>query len=210
VKESPLAPQFHDLAQQDHAGRFAMWIFLGSELTFFAGLFALYAAYRAMYGRDFAECIAHNDVAIGTANTLILITSSFTVALSVWAARAGRRRTTALLLKVSLWLGLVFLVLKGVEWSRHAREGLLPGRAYSNHELTSFGAHVFFTLYYFMTGLHALHVIAGLIVLAWMAVRAWRGAYTARRHTHLELGTLYWHLVDVVWIFLWPLFYLAS
>jgi cytochrome c oxidase subunit 3 len=183
--------------QQHHAARLAMWLFLGSELLLFAGLFALYTAYRVEYPAQFISGIEHDALALGSTNTVVLIVSSFTVAWAVHSMREDRRRTTLLALGVTMLLGVTFLVLKGIEYSEHFADGIYPGY------------DVFFTLYYFMTGLHAIHMIAGLVVMTWLVQRVRHRRITAERHLALELGALYWHLVDCVWIVLWPLFYLA-
>jgi cytochrome c oxidase subunit 3 len=132
-----------------------------------------------------------------------------TVAFSVWAARLGRYRMVVAMLVSTMLLGLAFLVIKLFEYAKHVEEGALPGAYYRLAELPSYGANRFYTLYWTMTGLHAFHVIAGLTVLGWMTGRAVKRFYTPEHHVTLEMGTLYWHLVDVVWIFLWPLLYLA-
>lgn len=206
---SRLAEQFEDLEKQTHAARLGMWLFLGSETLLFAALFALYAAYRAMYPETFAEAAGHNAIAIGTINTVVLITSSLTVALSVGAIRAGLARKAGWLLAASVVFGVAFLALKGVEYAAHFREGILPGSAYHFHEMASAGANRFFTLYYLLTGLHALHVIAGMVMLTVASAACFRGRYDADYHTPVELFGLYWHLVDIIWIFLWPLLYLT-
>jgi len=203
-----LYEQFEDLDKQAHAARLGMWAFLGSELLLFAGLLTLYACYRVMYPIDFAAAIEHNSVAIGTANTLVLITSSLTVALSLHAVRLGHQRAAGGLLVFSVACGLLFLSLKGLEYRQHFHEGIYPGASYHLEELPGSGARAFFTLYFLLTGLHALHVIAGMIILAWLAAGAFRHSYSPERFIHVELGGLYWHLVDVVWIFLWPMLYL--
>jgi cytochrome c oxidase subunit 3 len=203
-----LFEQFEDLAKQAHAARLGMWIFLSSELLLFAPLLALYAGYRAMYPTDFAVAVAHNNVAIGTGNTLILITSSFTVAMSLHAVRRGHPRRATGLLLFSIGCGLLFLVLKGLEYAQHFREGIYPGAAYHDAELSGPGANRFFTLYFSLTGLHALHVMVGSGILAWLAWGSFRRVYSAANDVHVECGALYWHLVDVIWIFLWPLLYL--
>jgi cytochrome c oxidase subunit III len=203
-----LYEQFEDLDKQAHAARLGMWAFLASELLLFAGLFALYAGYRVLFPVDFALAAGHNNVAIGTANTLILITSSLAVAVSLLAVRRARPRRAAALLLAGVACGLLLLVLKGVEYRQHFHEGIYPGPAYHFAELPGSGARLFFTLYFIMTGLHALHVIAGMVILSWLAAGAWRRSYSPARFVHVELGALYWHLVDVVWIFLWPMLYL--
>jgi cytochrome c oxidase subunit 3 len=204
------AEQFEDLEKQAYAARLGMWVFLGSEILLFLGLFTLYGGYRALYPRDFAAAAAHNDVAIGTINTVVLITSSLAVAMSVGAVRAGRPRSASRLLALGIGCGLVFLSLKGVEYAAHFAHGIFPGAGYRFAELPGPGARMFFTTYYSMTFLHALHVVAGMVILAWLAVGARRGRYTPSDHVHVEAGALYWHLVDVIWIFLWPLLYLGG
>jgi cytochrome c oxidase subunit 3 len=187
-----------------------MWLFLGSESLLFAGLFGLYAAYRFAYPAEFHAASAHANLVIGTVNTYILLTSSLTVALAIHAARRGHRRYTVLLLAATIALGVAFDVLKAFEYAGHWREGLAPGGYYTFAELPARGAALYVTLYYLLTGMHALHVTGGLGVLIWLAVRAQRGAFTPHSYLALELGGLYWHLVDLVWIFLWPLLYLIG
>ena len=203
-----LHEQFEDLDKQAHAARLGMWVFLSSELLLFAGLFALYTGYRVMYPADFAVAVTHDNVALGSANTVILITGSFTVATSLWAVRAGKSRLAGGLLLFSIACGLLFLIFKGIEWGQHFHEGIYPGVPYRDPELATYGAHMFFTLYYYMTGLHALHVIVGMGLLAWIADGVFRGEYATGYSVRVELAGLYWHLVDIVWIFLWPMFYL--
>jgi len=189
--------------------RFGMWIFLASETLLFAGLFALYASYRAMFRADFTQAIQHNTLAYGTVNMYVLLTSSFTVALSLATLRRNRPRVTLALLLATAALGGVFLVVKALEYAEHVRNGALPGPFYHWQALPTFGANRFFTMYWLMTGLHALHVMAGVVVVLWLARRTHRRRYTAARHATFEMGTLYWHLVDVMWLFLWPILYLA-
>lgn len=210
TETSRLGVQFEDIPKQEHALRFGMWLFLASEVLLFAGLFALYTAYRTKYSADFAAGFHHNWLALGSINTVVLIVSSFTVAWSVHSLRADRRRTTIIMLAITMALGFTFLVLKGIEYTDHIREGILPGAHYAYAELATPGAKVFFTLYYLMTGVHAIHMIIGLGLMAWLTRRVVRYVTTAGYHAELELGALYWHLVDSIWIFLWPLFYLAG
>lgn len=192
------AEQFTTFEQQEHAWRFGMWLFLASEILLFAGLFALYAAYRVLHHHEFVAGISHNDLTIGTINTVLLITSSFTVALAVEATRHDRTSRATVLLAMTILLGTLFLRLKAHEWATHFRHGIVPHRG-----------PIFYTLYYFMTGLHALHVAGGLVVLSWLSVRSAQRRYSSAFHLPLELGGLYWHLVDAIWFFLWPLFYLT-
>jgi cytochrome c oxidase subunit 3 len=208
VSDDILAPQFEDLEKQRDASRLGMWAFLGSEALLFAGLFALYGTYRALYPAEFGLAVARNDATIGTINTFVLLTSSFAVALAVHEVRLERPRRAALLLVASIGMAFVFLALKTTEYVEHFREGIYPGSSYRYAALPGYGAQVFFTLYFIATGLHALHVVVGASVLAFLAFATWRRFYSPLYHTPLELGALYWHLVDVIWIFLWPCLYL--
>ncbi|WP_272418664.1 cytochrome c oxidase subunit 3 [Polyangium jinanense] len=205
-----LVEQFETLEKQDHAARLAMWMFLGSETLLFGALFAAYAYYRAMYPAGFVQALHHNSVALGTTNTVVLITSSFTVALGVHFIRENKARLAAGLLALSTAFGAVFLVVKGFEYAHHIHENALPAGMYSFVEQPPAGVVLGYTLYWFMTALHGLHVIAGMIMLAAVAVLCLKGRYGTHRYVAVENVGLYWHLVDVVWIFLWPLFYLTD
>jgi cytochrome c oxidase subunit 3 len=204
-----LGEQYGDFATQEEALHLGMWVFLGTEALLFAALFALYAGYRTMYLADFKAAIGHNTLAFGTTNMYVLLTSSLLAALAVSAVRAARLRAASLLLAGTALLGIAFVAIKLWEYDRHWHEGSLPGPYYHFAQAPTFGANRFFTMYWVMTGFHALHVTAGVLVIVWMASRAWRGFYTPEHHAKLEMGTLYWHLVDVIWIFLWPLLYLS-
>jgi cytochrome c oxidase subunit 3 len=208
----PLAPaeHFDSLARQDRAAHLGMWLFLTSEVLLFGALFGLYTGYRLRYAHDFSQAARHNDIAIGTVNTALLITSSLLAAWAVHAIAQDRRRAAWLSLLGTIALGLVFLCLKGLEYREHFQQGIFPGSHYRFAELPGQGANIFFTMYYLMTGLHALHVTAGLVALGVMLVWTLRGRFSAARHTPLELTVLYWHLVDVIWIFVWPLMYLGG
>ena len=210
MREPVLADHFQDLAQQRHAARLGMWIFVGSETLLFGGLFAVYGALRAAYPKGFADAAHHSSLWLGTLNTLVLLTSSFLVACAVLATRRAQPRRAAWLLLSTAALGLTFLGVKAVEYTGHFREGIYPSRYYRFADLPEDGPRMFFTLYYFMTGLHALHVAVGVGVVLWLANRAWRDRLEAPEDMKLELGGMYWHLVDIVWLFLWPLFYLVA
>ena len=202
--------QYESLERQGATARLGMWLFLGSEAMLFAGLLALYAAYRFTYPAEFHAAAAHANVLIGTTNTYLLLTSSLTLVLALHATRRGHRRRTVVLLALTFALGLGFEILKSIEYAQHLAEGIAPGGYYDFAPLPAHGAVLYVTLYYLLTGLHALHVAGGLVLLAWLAVRARRGDFTPRSHLALELGGLYWHFVDLVWIFLWPLLYLIT
>lgn len=203
------ALHFESLSQQAHAARLGMWVFLATELLLFGGLFVGYAYYRVAYGDTFREASHHLSLPIGTINTLILIASSFAVATSSYCVRRERRSLAVAALVVTLLLGATFLGLKAQEWMQHYAEGTLPGPYYRSGDLQLPGASLFFTLYFLMTGLHAIHVSIGLGVLLWVTLLVRRGAFNRHYDTPLELSALYWHFVDIVWIFLYPLLYLV-
>jgi cytochrome c oxidase subunit 3 len=205
---SYVAHHFPNLRQQEHAARLGMWLFLATELLLFGGLFTAYSVYRYLYAETFAEASRTLSVTLGTVNTVVLITSSLSVALAHHLAHLRRGRAAALSLLITLGFAVVFLVIKGFEWTHDFHEGLLPGRYFSSRELTGVGAPMFFTVYFLMTGLHGLHVVVGMGVLTVLMVQCWRGAYDHGYTTPMELGGMYWHLVDLIWIFLYPLLYL--
>jgi cytochrome c oxidase subunit 3 len=203
-----LAHHFPSLEQQEQAARLGMWLFLATEILLFTVLFTAYSVYRFLFPAGFegASHLAH--VALGTTNTVVLITSSLTVALAIYYARQGQSKRTVALLAVTIAFGAVFMVLKGIEYYHHFADGQLPGKYYHYVGLKGPGVSMYFTLYFLMTGLHGLHVLVGMGVLAWLAARAARGDFSRAYSTPVELGGLYWHLVDLIWIFLFPLFYL--
>lgn len=204
-----LEHHFPTLGVQLRAAQLGMWLFLATELLLFGALIAAYGYYRFVYPHAWAEASHHLNQVFGTVNTFVLITSSLAVAMAVHFARAGRRSGTVVSLSLGAFLGLAFLVIKGFEYAEEAHKGALPGRYYSLEELDIAGANVFFTFYWVMTGLHGVHVIVGVGVLLGVAYQAFRGYYDAKWHTPVELGGMYWHLVDVIWIFLFPLLYLV-
>jgi cytochrome c oxidase subunit 3 len=206
--ESPhLAHHFASLGVQAHAARLGMWIFLGTEVLLFGVLFAGYASYRTLYPAAFAAGSHHLDRAFGTIDTLVLITSSFTVAMAHHLNQAGRTKLAAAAVGATIALGLGFLALHGHEYATDIARGALPGRLYHGQVLLP-GVGLFYTLYFFMTGLHSIHVVLGVTLLAWLARRTARGDFSQGWDTPLELGALYWHLIDLIWIFLYPLLYL--
>lgn len=207
-REAVRAHHFGDLESQVHAAQLGMWVFLAGEVLLFGALFALYAGYRVRFPEVFGEATRHTDAWVGAGGTIVLLLASLLVALSIHATREDRRQRTGRLLLGATTLGGIFLLLKGWEWMQHIQEGLLPGPYYDFPELTGQGAMAFFTLYYVMTGVHFLHVTGGVGVLLWLWWRNRRQAFDAEYHVPLELGGMYWHLVDVIWLFLWPAFYL--
>ncbi len=205
---SHVAHHFPDLEVQSHAARLGMWLFLATEVLLFAGLFTAYALYRMLYPSAFHGASKLIETSMGALNTVVLITSSLTVALAFHYSRQSRNRLAALLLVVTIGLGFVFLGVKAVEYAHHFHEGHLPGRFYRYAGLQVPGAPMFFTVYFLMTGLHGIHVVIGMGVLTWLAIGAWRGSYGGEYTTPIEVGGMYWHLVDLIWIFLFPLLYL--
>lgn len=204
-----LAHQFDTLGQQHEARTLGMWMFLASELMFFGGVFLGYVYARLHYPLAFAEGSDKLDVWLGAANTVLLLTSSLTMALAVHAAQAGVRRQLVLFLGLTLALGAAFLGIKFVEYAQEYHEGLVPGQAFSYPDAAiARQVELFFWLYFAMTGLHALHMIIGMAIMVILLVLAWRGRFDAGEYSGIEVMGLYWHFVDIVWIFLFPLLYL--
>jgi cytochrome c oxidase subunit 3 len=194
---------------KDYEGaKLGMWLFLFTEILLFGGLFILYSAYRARYPLEFHESGQHLNVFIGVLNTVILLTSSLMMALSIAALQKGNRRTSMLCLAATILMGAAFLVDKYIEWTGEIHHGLYPNSPILLQKAQ--GEQIFFGLYYSMTGLHGLHVLAGISVLSIVFVFLARGKVSSTDFSKLENAGLYWHLVDVIWIFLLPLFYLAA
>ncbi len=200
--------QFEDAEQQYEASNLGMWTFLSTEILFFGGLFLGYITYRHAYPQAFAEASRHTDVLFGTLNTAILLTSSLTMALAVNAAQEGKNKSVIRCLLLTLFFAFGFLVVKAFEYHKDFVEHLVPG----THFEKSLPPHadLFFWLYWTMTGLHAIHVIAGIVVLSVITVLARRGIFSPRYNTPVEIAGLYWHFVDLIWIFLYPLLYLID
>jgi cytochrome c oxidase subunit 3 len=205
-----LAHHFEHLGQQKEASALGMWLFIAQEIMFFGGLFLAYAVYRNLYFRGFAEASAHLDWKLGAFNTAVLIGSSLTMALAVHAAALGRRKAIALWLVATIVLGCVFLGVKVVEYGDKFEHHLVPGPGFRYEGQEARHAEIFFSLYFAMTGLHALHMVVGIPILAYMAWAGWRGRFGPEYHTPVEMTGLYWHFVDIIWIFLFPLLYLLG
>ncbi len=210
MPEARPAFQYATLAQQHESAQLGMWTFLATEVLFFGGLILAYCVYRYGYPDDFAVAGRHTKIVIGTTNTAILLTSSFLVAWAVAAAKAGGGRLAAGLLVGGAVLGVLFLGLKGYEYHDEYRENLVPALNFAFDAAHSRGAMLFFMFYFVATGLHALHVAIGVIVLAAVSFRARSNAYSAAYHSPITVAGLYWHFVDIVWIFLFPLIYLSG
>ena len=192
---------------KDYAGaKLGMWLFLFTEILLFGGLFLLYAVYLSRYPHEFAAGGRELDVVYGAANTTVLLTSSLLVAMAVTAIQEGRRLLTLGLLGGTILCAVIFMGIKYVEWSVKIHHGIYPGSA--KLATGPHGESVFFGLYYMTTGLHGLHVFIGGSVLAWVAAQVSCNVVTAEDYILLENGALYWHLVDLIWIFIFPLYYL--
>lgn len=203
-----LAEQFEDLHQQHDASTLGMWIFLGTEILFFGGMFMSYTVYRHLYADAFAHASKYMDIVLGGINTGVLLASSLTMALAVRSAQGGNRRTTVRLLGVTMLLGATFLVIKGIEYSHKFAEHLVPGIDFHFPGPAAGQAEIYFILYFVMTAIHALHLLIGICVVGVIMLHARRGEYSERYYSPVEVVGLYWHFVDIVWIFLYPLLYL--
>jgi cytochrome c oxidase subunit III len=205
-----LAHHFDNLEQQREAGTLGMWVFLVTEVLFFGGMFITYIVYRRWYPDAFAAASHELDITLGTINTAVLITSSLTMALAVHASQTGQRRLLLMFLMITMALGLTFLGIKSVEYYHKYTEHHIPGPAFQFEKEYLRHAQLFFSLYFIMTGLHALHMIIGLGIMTWMLWWSWSGVITVEYYSPIEISGLYWHFVDIVWIFLFPLLYLLG
>jgi cytochrome c oxidase subunit 3 len=232
-----LQHHFHTAGQQRGAAKLGMWIFIVQEILFFSGLFVAYTVFRYFYPQTFMKAHEHLNVTLGTINTVVLLTSSLTMALAVRAAQTSDSKRLFTMLLFTLVLAGVFLCIKYFEYSHKFHDCLLPGRYFGLPALDSVGrpvltadgipqfsqqctvartlydgtqaSGIFFGLYFVMTGVHALHILAGMAVITWLLIRSRQGRYSAKYFAPVENAGLYWHLVDIIWIFLFPLLYLV-
>ena len=211
------AHHFYSMAQQTSSGKLGMWLFMGQEVLFFAGLFLAYALGRYFYPETFLAAHDLLDWKLGAVNTVVLLFSSLTMALAVRAAQTGNQKAILQNLLLTILCACVFMIVKYVEYSHKFHLGLLPGK-YFSADIASLGLHhipddfhpgVFFGVYFVMTGMHGLHVVIGIGLMIWLMIRTQRGDFTPTNHTALENVGLYWHLVDLIWIYLFPLLYLV-
>jgi len=203
-----VAEQFEDAQQQRETATLGMWTFLATEVLFFGGLFLAYAVYRHVYPAGFAMGSRQTDLFFGTFNTALLLTSSLTMALAVHSARNDRMKPVGWFLFLTVFLAIGFVIVKGFEYRKDILNQLVPGPGLAPFLPAQAG--IFFWLYWAMTGLHALHVLIGIGVLSVMTWLTTRRRFSSRYHTPIEVAGLYWHFVDVVWIFLYPLLYLID
>ena len=206
-----LAHQFDDIEQQREAGTLGMWAFLITEILFFGGMFMAYILYRTKYPDAFASASAHLDWRLGGANTAVLIISSLTMALAVYYAQTGNRKLLMLFLVLTMLLGATFLGVKGYEYYHKYLDHLIPGFGFTWHgHGDPQQVQMFYFIYFMMTGIHALHMIVGLGIMTVILIMAKRARFTPEYHSPVEISGLYWHFVDIVWIFLFPLLYLLG
>lgn len=206
-----LAHHFDDLGQQHEAAMLGMWAFLATEVMFFGGALAAYAVYRSTYFEAFAHASNEENWVIGAVNTTALLTSSLTVALAVHAAQHRQSRRVIRFLAATIALGLVFLLIKVYEYTHIIQHHLAPWSPYFQFEPVELagGALIFFSFYFTLTGIHALHMVIGIGVMLWLIWLARRGRFETGNANAVEMAGLYWHFVDIVWIFLYPLLYLV-
>ena len=213
-----LQHQFDDMEQQREAGSLGMWLFLITEIMFFGGMFLGYAVYREKYYDAFIQGSHHLDVTLGAVNTVVLIFSSLTMAMAVHAAQLGKRKAIVIWLVLTIVLGGAFLGIKAVEYSHKYHDGLIPGALWNPQPLKSDhlgGAppremQIFYSFYFAMTGMHALHMVIGIVMMLILIRMTMNGRFTTEYYAPVEISGLYWHFVDIVWIFLFPLLYLIG
>jgi len=205
-----LQHHFEDLGQQHEASTLGMWMFLSTEILFFGGVLMAYWVYRVIYPEAWALGGEQQNTLLGGINTIVLIISSLTMALAVRAAQLGSRRGTVAFLVATLIFGSIFLGIKGYEYHAHWHEGLFPGLNWHWNEIPELAPKVqlFMVFYWGLTGMHALHMVIGAGLLLWMISRAYRGHFGPEYYGPVEVMGLYWHFVDIVWIFLFPFLYL--
>ncbi len=218
--EPILSPQFDDVDQQNDASTLGMWLFLATEVMFFGGLLTAFAVYRATATAEFALASRHLNVALGCLNTIVLLTSSLTMALGVHAARLHDHKRVLTSLLLTLLLGTAFLAFKAWEYTGEFREELIPGWSFqvpgpdriavSEHGLDPRKIQLFFVLYFFMTGLHAIHLVIGIALVGVMTYLSWQRWLSGGGVIQIEVTGLYWHFIDIVWVFLYPLLYLID
>lgn len=205
-----LQSHYVDPTQQAESAKLGMWVFLLTEILMFGGLFVAYAVFRAWNPDMFIQAHKALDVRMGTVNTFVLITSSLTMALSIYFIQNNDRDRSATFLLATFLLAATFMVVKYFEYSHKFHLGQFPGRYYTYTGIEGTNPHLFFSIYFVMTGLHGLHVLIGMGLIAWLLARLRRRDFSADYYTPMEMVGLFWHLVDIIWIFLFPLLYLIG
>jgi cytochrome c oxidase subunit 3 len=211
AKSSVVAPYFRDVDQQHQANTLGMWVFLVTEVMLFGGLFVVYSAYRLAYPDAFKVASNELDLVLATVNTVVLLTSSLMMALGVRAAQTNNKKALITFLLLTIFFGTIFLGIKGVEYAQKFEHHLVPGYNFAfGHAEFAHAAELFFSLYFMTTGIHALHMIIGIGVLLYMTYRAFKNHFSAVYYDPLEMVGLYWHFVDIAWVFIFPLYYLID
>ncbi len=205
-----LQHHFYSMGQQLEASTLGMWLFLVTEIMFFGGMFLIYVVYRYLYPEAWVLGSNHLDVAMGALNTAVLICSSLTMALAVRSAQVGSRRGQIVNLILTIAFGFVFLVVKYFEYAEKFEHNLVPGPNFDMTLPQASQQQLFFSIYFMMTGIHAIHMVIGIGLMLTILAMAWRGRFSADYYTPVEMSGLYWHFVDIVWIFLFPLLYLLG
>ncbi len=205
-----LQHHFRDMDQQFNTAKIGMWLFLVTEILMFGGLFIGYGIMHASHPQAFLAAHHHLDRTLGAINTIVLLFSSFTMVMAIWAAQTSRKGLVILFLVITLLCAATFMGIKYSEYSHKFHEGLLPGKYYTHEGDTVPGQFLFFSFYFMMTGLHGIHVLLGMVVISWLIFRAVRGDFGPGYYGPLDVTGLYWHLVDLIWIYLFPLMYLIS
>ena len=205
-----LQHHFHDAQQQHESAKLGMWLFLLTEVLLFGGLFLAYAVFRAWNPEMFAAANEELSVPLGSLNTIILIASSLTMAFAIRSVQLNNSAASIRYLVMTILFAAGFMIVKYIEYSHKFEVGQLPGEYYFFEGIEGTNPHIFFSLYFMMTGLHGIHVLIGIGIIAWMILRVKKGEFSSEFYTPLELTGLYWHLVDLIWIYLFPLLYLIG
>ena len=201
---------FADAEQEFSSNKLGFWFFLATEILLFGGMFVAYIVFRYTYPEMFMDAHHHLDRTMGAINTIVLIGSSFTMAMAVRSAQTNKQKELVGYLVVTLLCAFTFLVIKYFEYSAKFEHGYLPGLWYTPHGADPVNGNLFFGLYFMMTGLHGVHVLGGIVAISWVLVKATKNHFSSSWYTPVELTGLYWHLVDLIWIYLFPLFYLIG
>lgn len=207
---SYVAHQFDSMEQQKSSATLGMWLFLATEIMFFGGFFMAYIVYRLLYPAGFQAASEQLDVWLATVNTVFLLSSSFFVALAVHAGQLGHSKKIALYLGLTMLMALLFLGFKAYEYHHEYVEMLIPGLNFTFPAPHEKSAMIFFSLYFGMTGMHALHMIIGVAIMIVLIIMSLKNKFNAEYHNPIEIFGLYWHFVDIVWLFIWPLLYMIS
>ncbi|MCB9027417.1 MAG: cytochrome c oxidase subunit 3 family protein [Bdellovibrionaceae bacterium] len=205
-----VAHHFDSAEQEFEASKLGIWLFLCTEILMFGGLFVGYVIFHNIYPEMFAEGAKHLDWRLGSLNTVVLLLSSFTMVLSIYYAQTNQQKKTSNMLLITFLCGLVFMVIKAFEYYHKFHLGLYPGSYFSYEHAEHANLAMYFSFYFLMTGLHGTHVLVGMFLIAWLWIRSRRKEFNKDYYTPLEVVGLFWHLVDIIWIYLFPLLYLVG